>query len=410
MIVSVMMVLFLSIALSAALIRSQIQLRESQVRLASQQAFYAAEAGVQTAIFQLRKDSSWRPAVGTPPAAVRVTADNGSTLVGFYQLEMADADDYNGFPSLWVKSTGMDIDQGTPRAVLARAVVQNPEAFLLSTAGNLRINSGAVFDNDILGKDVFFDVVGNQPITVDGDVFYINTITNETNPAVHIVGTNEHGEAHQARKFPTVTFAGVDTERYRKLARDQGGFYQEGNLVINGNIDKASLSYSNGLVFAEGDIYIRGDIRESMLIVAGGNVYIDGDVKMGIPVDPQARKPQLGIMASKDVLIPENAPNNISIEAFVMADGQAGSNGIFEAKGPKGTKGNLTFTGSMAMRGRNNVRTAVDLNVYSNRVYNLNNEMQVGNLIPFLPFIANVACSQEVNPPDSIASYAGFCT
>ncbi len=403
-IASVMLVLFLSILLGGAFLRSQMQLEESKQRLASQQAFYAAETGVQVAIYRIRQQPAWRPGENGEPAVsdspLRVVQSDPATTIGFYSLQLATAPDFNVFQSVRVKSTGKDKDGKITRSILARVIISNPADFFVSTVGNLRIGSGSSFDEAILGKDIFFDVNNGLPpsppqITVQ-DVFYLNSVSGIPDPSVKVNG--------QVKQFPTVTFAGVDLDRYRAIAQANGRYFSGDKFVYSGDIDLPSLNSSNGLVFAEGDIYISGDIKDSMLFVAGGNIYIENDVKTATASTDTERAalPQLGLLAKKDVIIPQNAASDITIDAFIMADGGDNSRGgIFVADGDKFSKNTINFSGAIAVRG-DNVRTAADLNVYQTRNYSYNSQLRTNRKIPFLPFIANIVRWQEINPGDLI--------
>ncbi len=404
LIASILLVLFLGILLGTAISRSDMQLKESLARLSSQKAFYAAETGLQKAIYGIRRNPQWRPGQAGQPAIIdeplRVGNDDVSEILGYYSIEIQDAPVYQTFDSVWVKTIGKD--PGAPasqitRSVLARVIIENPAAFFVSTMGDLHINSGSTFDSDVLGKDIFFDVNDalNPPnlrwITVNGDIFYLSNVYGADDPYVNITG--------ESINSPLITFAGVDIDRYRTIAQDNGR-YEAGDFSWNDDINIAGVGSANGLVFAEGDIHISGEIQDSMLFVAGGNVYINGDI---VSSDPNpATAPQLGLLAKKDVLIPASAPADINIEAFIMADGDTGSlGGVFLAEGPKNTKNIINFNGAMALRGQN-VRTAADLNVYQIRNYTYNLQLRQNRKIPFLPFIANIVYWEEINPQEPI--------
>ena len=68
LILSVTLVLFLGILLSAALLRTQMQLQESDQRLDSQRAFYAAETGIERSLFEIRQNPQWRSTAPGQPA------------------------------------------------------------------------------------------------------------------------------------------------------------------------------------------------------------------------------------------------------------------------------------------------------------------------------------------------------
>lgn len=410
LVASITLTVFLGLLLGSAMLRTQLQLEEADTRLAAQQAFYAAETGVENAIYEIRRNPQWRPGENAPAVTdkvLRVDDSETATPVGLYSIEVVDADNFKGFESVWVKSTGKDTTGKIARSIRARLIVEDPTAFFVSTAGDLRIGSGSSFDNNILGKDIFFDVDESilapekKQITINGDIFFLGQVFGIPHPSVHING----GIA----KSPTVTFAGVDLERYRGIAQHGGGRYESGDFIYNGDIDLANLATANGLVFAEGDVHISGVIKDSLLIVAGGNIYVEDDLVPALPPGGGSEEtaPQLGLLAKKDVIIPEGAPDEISIEAFIMADGDTGSQGgIFTAAGQKFNKSTINFHGAIAVRGQD-ARTAADLNVYQTRNYSYNTQLRENRKIPFLPFVAIIVRWEETNPGDPLPNSGG---
>ncbi len=403
---SVVLVLFLSIVASAAFMRTQIQLGYNNQRLLSQQAFNAAEAGVQRAIYELRRNSKWRSGMEGQPDFIDVPlsyGDNPPVVLGYYTIEAKSAaQDYNSFPSVWVKATGKDSSQKIVRSILARIIVDSPTKFFLSSSGDIRIGSGSTFDSDLLGKDIYFDVndslTGDQKnININGKIFYLSKIYGDDNPAVKM--GSKSGKIH----FPSITFTGIDLDRYRTIAKQSDGRYINGNFTYNDNIGLEELSALNGVVFVEGDLTIAGNIKDSMLFVASGNIYINKSILSS----DSTNSSQLGLLAKKNVFITENAPSDIEINAFIMADGgevpsdEEYHGGIFQALGDKFSKGKLTFNGAMALRASYE-RTAADLNVYQTRDYKYNTQLRDNPQIPLLPSFANIVHWQEINPSEPI--------
>ncbi len=397
---SLLIMVFLTIMVGIALMRSNIQQRTTNQRRAIQEAFYAAEAGIERTIFELRRSPGWSPGENGQPEEQDVrlnrVAGDDATTIGFYSLEVKDAGILNGWNTRWVRSIGKDSLQSMTRIIVVRVIVENPARFLVSTLGDLRIGSGAAIGADVLAQNLYFEVNPSLPspqrdINVDGDVFYINSITGENDPAVH------YSAAAQVQKSPSITFVGVDLDRYRTLANNLAasdqGVYGNGNL----NVDLQNLNslspggsgpFTPQIIFAEGDITISGQYGHSMLVVAGGNVYIQGDIT---PHPAIGIRPQIGIFAKKDLIIPTGAVANnahMDIEAFLMADGAGSSMGLLVAQAPKFSLGTLNFTGAIAVRGKG--RTAIDLNAFDQRVYTFNPDLNINRQIPFVPFIVNV--------------------
>ncbi len=404
---SLFIALFLTIFLGVAFMRSGAQLDMANLRRATHESFHAAESGIERAVFELRSDGSWQVGEETPFTDTIASQEEPDDAIGSYAVEVAAADDLFGFATVWVRSLGLDSLGDVPRAILARVLIENPGRFMVSTLGELRIASGATVDEDILAKDIIFDVNASLPdeeqtIIINGDIFYINSITGETNPAVVI-----NGEAPQ--ETPSITFAGVDLVRYETIAQSlvdtEESFVHDGNLTIDladldGLItDPVEGGFEPQIIYVNGDVTVSGEYNVSLLIVADGNVIIDGAV---IPDSSVEDVPQIGLFAKQDVIIPEgvaaSADGDLAINAFVMADGDGESEGLFIAEGPVGSLGTLEFTGAIAVRGKG--ATAVDMDTFDDRLYTYNTELISNRKIPFVPFIANIIEWREVNPND----------
>jgi hypothetical protein len=400
---SLLIVVLLGIILGTAMIKANAQLKVIRQRQALQEAFYAAEAGLERSIFELRIDPLWRPGEnGYPPVQKmtlnRIPGDDTSTI-GYYSLEISEGEMLSGWNTLWVRSQGQDVQQNVTRVIVARLLIDNPSRFLVSTLGDLRIGSGADVDADILGQDIFFEAnesLGSpeRDIMVNGDVYFLRSISGEDNPAVHISPDS------QVQKFPSITFVGVDLNRYREIASglvgSGEGIVADGNLTVDlSKLDMLAENTGQGgvpkIIFAEGDVTIKGQYDTSLLVVAGGNIYINGSVEPDNSIDSNDR-PQMGLFADKDVIISEDVETNggdLSVEAFIIADGEGdAAEGKFTAQGSSFSQGTLTFTGAISVRGEG--RTAVDLNVFNTRNYNFNSELTNQRKIPFSPFIVNI--------------------
>lgn len=402
---AVFIALFLALLMSAAFLKTGSQLRVTHQRQNVQQAFYAAEAGIDRAIYELRRNPDWQPGVnGNPPVIDErlnaVTSDD-STVIGFYSLEVLDGGFLTNLgESRWVRSVGRDTLSDLPRVIMARILIDDPSRFLLSTPGALRFKSGSQIDADILGKDLYFDVNVTLPedermITVNGDVLYINEI-NPNNPAadpyININGAVE--------RYPSITFPGVDISRYSSLAASHSpleGYSVDGDL----NVDLENLSQLNNdpafnpmIIYATGDIHISGEFGRSVLIVAGGNIFIEGDIipdqNAGLSVTPN-----IGLFAKQDVVIADGvipAGGDLELEAFVIADGGGSSKGEFRAESSVGL-GIFDFKGAISVRGEGGNKTGIDLSIFSVRNYSHNPNLSV----PFSPFIANIISWQETD-------------
>ncbi|MBP7217246.1 MAG: hypothetical protein KBA46_08205 [Candidatus Omnitrophica bacterium] len=386
---AVFLVLFLGIFLSLALFRADLQMALMNTRQASSQAFYAAEAGVNRAINELRSDAHWPntpDGIGFANVKLDVTRNSMTPEdIGFFSVRVTDPQD----GTRWIFSTGQDIKREVTRVLNVTIAMINPGNFFISSLSNLTIGSGATINGDLYSRDVIFDVnqflpESQRKITVNANVSYTRSVIGVDNPDVLL--------QNEPIKTNPITYTGLDSNRYESLARSNGRFI-EGNFNYAGDLSKEALQANNGVVYATGDIHISGDILESVHIVAKGNIYIDGQL-VARPTGDEV--PQLGLSAGNDVIIPSSAPNDLTIEAFVFADG-----GVLKAEHAAAQKGTLTIKGSISVRGNETVNTAVNLNAYGNRIYDFNSAFANNMQIPFMHSFVSILNWQETTGKES---------
>ncbi len=387
---SVVMTVFLGLMIGVAFRGMNMEMQEGASREVSQESFNNAEAGLEYAIFMLRQDETWSPAA---PLSVQVLIDPLAPVVpaniqGTYTVSVAPALPFNGWPSVWVTSQGVDRDGKNPRTILAQVIVQSPAKFLVSSLGDITIRSGANYGGDFLARDIDFQVdtslalgSSQRNINIIGKVSYMRNLLSNVNLMNPALGVSITGGTQSS---PGVTFTGIDKTYYKLLAQTQGS-YHGASKTISGSLDCTTLGAVNGVVFVEGDLHISGTFAESLTFIATGDIYIDDDLQRDATVIPA---PQVGLLAVNNVIIPSTAPATLDLEAFVLADG-----GIFTADKTV-AKGTLNFTGAIAVRGRVG-GSAIDLNAFATRNYNYNAAF-VNNTIPFLSSMANVVGWSEI--------------
>jgi hypothetical protein len=388
---AVFLVLFLSILIASSMMRADTQLTDVEIKRSQLQSFYAAETGFDRALYELRQDADWRPDASHHDVVIT----DGTDTFGYYTLDSAPAPDIGSWESIWLRSIGHDEFQAKPRSLRARVALADPSQFLVLTAGDLRIGSGADIDSDILGQNVYYEVNATAPdpgIDINGDVYYLNNIYNESDPNVNYCASCSSSQS------PSITFAGVDINRYSDLVDNLIASTGEGVRIADGShIDLntyTTMSPPPELIYAEGDVYLSGTYESSTLVVAEGDIYIEGDIGSETDVSGNSLH-QIGLLADQDVYIDETAPSNLSVEAFVMADGDGGADGVFQAKGEKLSKGTLDFNGAISVRGEG--LSAIDTNVYNVRNYNFNSALSSNSSIPYTPYIANIVEWTETN-------------
>ena len=80
LILSILIMFFLAALLGIAFLRSNIQLREIEIRRASLYAFYAAESALERAVFELRKNRNWQAGFGDENNPVSLTLADGTVI------------------------------------------------------------------------------------------------------------------------------------------------------------------------------------------------------------------------------------------------------------------------------------------------------------------------------------------
>lgn len=397
-------VLFLSIISAATFLRSDVELRETIVRKETQDAFYAAEAGIDRAISELRSNPDWLLGGKLINIPLEIRPGQSSTTIGFYSLQVEDGGAINNFgETRWVRSVGLDKEKKATRVILARVLIDDPADFLISSPGKLEIQSGAVIDADILGNDISFNVnkaladPDEKAITVNGDVLYISSVFPEdptSDPDITING--------DVVQYPTITFPGVDLPHYEEIAKAQApvyGYFEDGDLTVDlnnlGALGGDPAFFQPLIIFATGNIHISGDIPHSMLVVAGGNIFITGDIE---PALNNGATPQIGLFAKQNVIIPNGVVEgggDLTLHAFVVADGGGSSNGEFKTESTVAL-GTLDFKGAISVRSEDPNTTGIDLNAFATRNYTHEPDLN----IPFNPFIANILDWKEVGIND----------
>jgi hypothetical protein len=212
----------------------------------------------------------------------------------------------------------------------------------------------------------------------------VNADGSRTGNGVNITGGVAQSQA--------VAFTGIDQAFYSNLAAQDGRVFNQATTLA-GNIDNILGNVRNGVVFVNGDLHISGTYNQNLTFVATGNIFIDGDLTPpgGITPVGTAAAAQLGLLSVSNVIIPENAPQNINIEAYVLAE-----RGQFTAAGTN-AKGTLTFRGSMAVGSNPIAVSAIDLNTYVTRNFQYNDSFANNNLaIPSLQSIVNVVDWNEI--------------
>lgn len=384
---SIFLALFIGVFLSISMVRFSMLLESMELRRASLYAFYAAEAGLERAVNELKQNVTWREGFANQSLYWQEGTPQ-QELVGTYNVAVADGDPIGNNQTVWIRSEGHDAANRVTRVVNMHLELENPANFFISSISDVVIGSGAALSGNILGRDITFLINDSFPpeqrlISVDGDVEYLRNIIGHTLPEVTITGT--------VRQRAPFGFSGVDVDKYRALAQG-GGRSISGDFTYSGAINRSTLNTANGLVFVDGNLHISGTVTESVHFVASGNIYIEGDIDCQRGGGVIA---QIGLSANEDVLIAASAPSTLSITAYVVADG-----GIFRAEGVPETKDTVNFNGSISVKGRAGELSAVALSVYNQRNYSYDMTLDTDMSIPYIAYLTHFIRWQEVAPTE----------
>jgi hypothetical protein len=414
---SIVIALFLAILLAGALMRMNWESRLSIAQEGNQAAFYAAEAGLERTIAQLRADPDSAPAPGSPPDVffTNEPLTDGAlapTTVGFYTVTVYPFYLQDNWPVVPVSVVGFDETTDYQRRFDVEIRVVNPGAFFIFSPYDIHVASGSLINGDIFGRDIHFHYDADLgDITIDdddsfADVFYMRSYHgySTAQQMQHIHLNDGPPEQKQA-----LTFADIDFERYEELA-DNGGVHLVGDTNISGTLSTSGggttfggQTPTNGVIYVEGDVIVNGDITvddpryNPIIIVATGTIRIEGNVQY-IKTRAQGDKNKLGLFAGGDVVI---APFglDLNVQAQILVQGEK-----IQAVGDPGTLGTFDFLGSMVVKGKEGV-TAMDLLAFSQRTYDYDEYLLEDELIPGVNSFVNLRSWEEVDkqasPPTS---------
>ncbi len=117
------------------------------------------------------------------------------------------------------------------------------------------------------------------------------------------------------------------------------------NKCTDASTYSASTTYSmpaNGNIFVEDNVWVDGTVRGRVVVgtAAGKTIYINGNILYYAKDGNHA----LGLIASKDIIVPYNSPNNLEIDAALLAQNGAAKRYYY---GNNTTKNSITVYGSI---------------------------------------------------------------
>ena len=380
--VAVMCFLFLATGLvTTILVLGSNHRKISQTQVNMEQAMYVAEGGMERGARFMESNI-----VTIVASATGNTNGTGSINSGTYTfvITRTNSTTYNLVSTGFVNSV--------ERTVSLRRVYQPSYAeFALwsQTNGVIYFKSGEVFNGHVHSDDQpYFDVNGGSPAfhaamttgagtyTVSGgtisDVTLDQGITLNSYQGTmadvdfnSAASTSLKSEATSAGLLldgnTTITFNGgtLSIINYRKYNDNLAHSYTpptEGIIYIR-TVNTGTASTQAGMAYLTG-----GTVNGRLTIVTETNIYLQGNIAYASdPVSNPSSDDALGLISGSDVWVDTMAPNNLSIDAAIMATGKfssgdLGSFGVINYNSGS-TRGVLTVYGGIVQELRGAVGT-----------------------------------------------------
>ncbi|MBN1673467.1 MAG: DUF4900 domain-containing protein [Kiritimatiellae bacterium] len=357
MVIVLCFALFMGILAGAFMksIGSQVILTRKQEAI--EQALHVAEAGVQRASAYLRSG-------GTGPAVFLDRIGNGAYTVNIHTNDIFDA----GLKVQWtIVSTGRV--SGVQRVVVVRGLHKLTWA---KYAMFVNDNSGMYF---VRGEKFLGPVHANGVLGFRGDPEFVGVVTSSTNKYYGSTNNCTFQSGFKLNEDPVsmddVAFPDMKTEAdilypgYTriKLEGDQ-------MLVTNGKLGWNNQEVpikSNQVVYvytdgtSEGDCRVYGTLDGRMTIIAERDIRINSHIRYADhPSTNEAADDVLGLISGRNVRIDKWAPNDLAIDAHIMATGVMTADkydGRFEVDEvwDVGKKGSLSVYGGIVQNRRGQV-------------------------------------------------------
>lgn len=346
----------------------------SEMRIAERErdsiaAFYAAEAGINYGLYWLRSQPS-------PPSGISAFTLSGGPSIesGSYTVTI-DPNDNN--PQTYLKrykisSTGQTAD--TIRTVVEEVQVDSYARYSYFTDdehfrwyGWYRVPVWF-----ITGDNLYGPVHTNSHLHISGDPSFSDLVRTVDDYITYMHG----GPPNDNPNFAQGIQLGVEPISMPSKALDlrtaavQDGLHLTGPTTItlksDGTMDVTNSNNNwanqnmplpaNGAVFVTGgDVYISGTLKGQLSVGTNKNVVVTNNIAYN--TDPQlnpSSTDMLGLIAERDVIVSQNAPYDLTIQASMMA---LGNSFIVENWWTGSPKGTLTVYGGIIQDYRGPVGT-----------------------------------------------------
>ncbi|KKR48593.1 MAG: hypothetical protein UT86_C0004G0079 [Candidatus Magasanikbacteria bacterium GW2011_GWC2_40_17] len=366
----------------------------------NEQAFQIAEAGAEYYRWHLaHSGTDYQDGTGGPGPYVHDYLDKDGNIIGRFSLEITPPT--TGSSVVTIVSTGYTLDQpNTKRKVQIRMGLPSLADFAFLTNSDVWIGDNEIIHGKLHANGgIRFDGTADAPITSAKPTYVCKPIfgsgcNNTTKPGIWGAGgpTNFWQFPIPAFDFDGIT---IDLSNVRTGAQSDGFYrsssgaygyhikfksnstfdlykvtslkpvpspgygkdvngvkhyesYDVKNETLQGNF----ANPANGLIFIEDKVWVEGTVKGHLTVGSGKfpvnpNTYTTIVIPNNIVYTAKDGSDSLGLIAQKDILIPRYSPNDLEIDAAVVA--QNGSAQRFYYSG--NILNDLTIYGSVISKG-----------------------------------------------------------
>ncbi len=361
----------------------------------SEAGFQIADAGINYYRWHLAHDKTdYQDGTGAPGPYVHSYTDKNGNVIGHYSLDISTP--INGSTIITVTSTGwLDIQPGSRKIIKVRIGFPSITNYAFLTNSSVWIgNNESVHGKFHSNSGIRFDGTTDSLLTSAVPTYYCQPIhgggcNNTLKPGIWGGGgpTSYWNFPVPAQDFSIIT---AELAQIQTKAQEDGGIYLSSSgaqgwdlsftsssqiivrKVLTTNCYKsadigdvkyvvrcidaatygAGTTYdmpANGFIFVEDTVWVDGVVRGRATVgtATGKSIIINNNItyvaKDGTNV--------LGLIAEQNILLPEASPNNLEIDAALLAQNGATKRYDFSGAGVDDRKNNLLIYGSIITNG-----------------------------------------------------------
>ena len=305
-------------------------LRQATRAIESTRAYYVADAGLADALMQLRAAAFFPAAFTANNASYPVGPNN---LNGSYAVTVTT----NGaaWPTYTLASAGVFGNARKTLTLRVKATSYSRWNYLSQTEINPSWGTlwwtSAMYSEGPIHTNGQFNIWGSP--TYNGPVSQVSSTINYGQggpPADNPNFQNGFTPNASAITFPTdlVTSVkngaaqaqGLSLSGATIVALVSDGTMKVTNSAKNWNAKSMAIPTNGALYVNNGDVTVQGTLKGQLTIATNQNVWISNHIRYN--TDPRTTPTStdlLGLVASSDVTVKQTAPNNLEIDAYVVA-------------------------------------------------------------------------------------------